>query len=145
MGACGRIISPTARLKMFIKIRGFAKGSLERCRFRFLTFLFLFFRFFLVFFPFSSILFVRFIFRKKRGDTVRELSDPRTRNHKPLAIGNHNFEIASFSRRNRNKITMSQSQNSHWAKKIAAIRNHTFVVATISGRFLDLCDASETL
>ena len=29
------------------------------------------------------------------------LSDPRNRNYKSLAIGNHNFEIASFSRRNR--------------------------------------------
>ena len=28
---------------------------------------------------------------------------------------------------------MSQSQKSHWAKKIAAIRNHTLVVATYSG------------
>ena len=37
---------------------------------------------------------------------------------------------------------MSQSQKSHWAKQIAAIRNHT---ATICGGFLDLCDASETL
>ena len=29
------------------------------------------------------------------------LSDPRNRNRKSLAIGNHNFEIESFSRRNR--------------------------------------------
>ena len=43
------------------------------------------------------------------------LSDPRNRNHKSLAIGNHNFEIASFSRRNRSKIAVSQSQQSHWA------------------------------
>ena len=64
---------------------------------------------------------------------IRELSDPRNRNHKSLAIGNHNFEVASFSRRNRSKIAVSQSQKSHWAKKIAAIRNHTLVVATYSG------------
>ena len=55
------------------------------------------------------------------------LSDPHNRNHKSLAIGNHNFEVASFSRRNRSKIAVSQSQKSHWAKKIAAIRNHTLV------------------
>ena len=73
------------------------------------------------------------------------LSDPLNRNHKSLAIGNHNFEVASFSRRNRSKIAVSQSQKSHWAKKIAAIRNHTLVVATISGGFPALGDASETL
>ena len=39
------------------------------------------------------------------------LSDPRNRNHKSLAIGNHNFEVANFSRRNRSKIAVSQSQN----------------------------------
>ena len=64
-----------------------------------------------------------------------DLSDPRNRNHKSLAIGNHNFEVASFSRRNRSKIAVSQSQKSHWAKKIAAIRNHTLVVATYFGGF----------
>ena len=74
-----------------------------------------------------------------------KLSDPRNRNHKSLAIGNHNFEVASFSRRNRSKIAVSQSQKSHWAKKIAAIRNHTLVVATYSGGFADPCGASETL
>ena len=74
-----------------------------------------------------------------------ELSDPRNRNHKSLAIGNHNFEVASFSRRNRSKIAVSQSQKSHWAKKIAAIQNHTLVVATYSGGFPDPCGASETL
>ena len=74
-----------------------------------------------------------------------ELSDPRNRNHKSLAITNHNFEVASFARRNRDKIAVSQSQKSHWAKIIAAMRNHTLVVATISGRFPDLCDASKTL
>ena len=85
-----------------------------------------------------------------RGRTCPDLSrctwdvnDPRNRNHKSLAIGNHNFEVASFSCRNRSKIAVSQSQRSHWAKKVAAIRNHTLVVATISGRFPDLCDASE--
>ena len=74
-----------------------------------------------------------------------ELSDPRNRNHKSLAIGNRNFEIASFSRRNRNKIAVSQSQKSHWAKKVAAIQNRTLVVATFSGGFPDPCGASETL
>ena len=52
---------------------------------------------------------------------------------------------ASFSRRNRSKIAVPQSQTSHWAKKIAAIRNHTLVVATYFGWFPDVCDASETL
>ena len=56
-----------------------------------------------------------------------------------------NFEVASFSRRNRSKIAMSQSQKSHWTKKIAAIRNHTLVVATYSGGFPDPCGDSETL
>ena len=37
-----------------------------------------------------------------------DLSDPRSRNHKSLAIANHNFEVASFSRRNRNKIAVLQ-------------------------------------
>ena len=72
-----------------------------------------------------------------------DLSDPRNRNHKSLAIGNHNFEIASFSRRNRSKIAVSQSQKSHSARKIAAIRNHTLVVATYFGGFADPCGASE--
>ena len=71
------------------------------------------------------------------------LSDPRNRNHKSLAIGNHIFEVASFFCRNRSKIAVSQK--SHWAKKIAAIQNHTLVVATYSGGFADPCGASETL
>ena len=75
----------------------------------------------------------------------RALSDPRNRNHKSLAISNHNFKVASFSRRNRSKIAVSQSQKSHWAKKIAAIQNHTLVVATYSGGFPDPCGSSETL
>ena len=74
-----------------------------------------------------------------------DLSDPRNRNHKSLAIGNHNFEVASFSRRNRSRIAVLQSQKSHWAKKIAAIRNHTLVVATYSGGFPDPCGESEAL
>ena len=37
-----------------------------------------------------------------------ELSGPRHRNHKSLAIANHNFEVASFSRRNRNEIAVSE-------------------------------------
>ena len=69
------------------------------------------------------------------------LSDPRSRNHKSLAIGNHNFEVASFAPRNRSvaitKIALG--------KNIAAIRNHTLVVTTIFGGFPDMCDASATL
>ena len=34
------------------------------------------------------------------------LGDPRNRNHKSLAIANHNFEVASFSRRYRSKIAV---------------------------------------
>ena len=34
------------------------------------------------------------------------LSDPHHRNHKSLAIANHNFEVASFSRRNRSEIAV---------------------------------------
>ena len=74
-----------------------------------------------------------------------KLSDPRNCNHKSLATANRNFKVASFASRNRSKIAVSQSQKSHRAKKIAAIRNHTLVVATISGGFPDLCDDSETL
>ena len=39
---------------------------------------------------------------------VVALSDPRNRNHKSLAIANHNSEVASFSRRNRNEIAVLQ-------------------------------------
>ena len=38
----------------------------------------------------------------------QNLSDPRNRNHKSLAIANHNFEVASLSRRNRNEIAVLQ-------------------------------------
>ena len=79
--------------------------------------------------PFACTLFYVFL------SETQELSDPRNRNHKSQAIGNHNFEVASFSRRNHSKIAVSQSQKSHWAKKIAAIQNHTLVVATYSGGF----------
>ena len=73
---------------------------------------------------------------RKALELIDELSDPRNRNHKSLAIGNHNFEVAGFSRRNRRKIAVSQSQKSHWAKiKIAVIQNRTLVVATYSGGF----------
>ena len=34
---------------------------------------------------------------EKVSTRSQELSDPRNRNHKSLAIGNHNFDIASFS------------------------------------------------
>ena len=64
------------------------------------------------------------------------LGDPCNRNHKSLAIGNHDFEIANFSRRNRSKIAVSQSQKIALGQKMAAIRAHTLVVATISGNFL---------
>ena len=39
---------------------------------------------------------------------LHRLSDPRNRNHKSLAIANRNFEVASFSRRNRSEIAVSQ-------------------------------------
>ena len=42
--------------------------------------------------------------------SVLSFSGSRYHNHKPLAIGNCNLEVASFSRRNRNKIVVSQSQ-----------------------------------
>ena len=35
-----------------------------------------------------------------------QLSDPRHRNHKSLAIANHNFEVTSFSRRNHSEIAV---------------------------------------
>ena len=73
---------------------------------------------------------------------TNNLSDPRNRSHKSL--WNHNFEVASFPHKNHSKIAVSQSQKSHWAKKIAAIQNHTLVVATCSGGVPDLCGASET-
>ena len=34
------------------------------------------------------------------------LSDPRHRNHKSLAIANHDFEVAKFSRTNRSEIAV---------------------------------------
>ena len=37
-----------------------------------------------------------------------QLSDPRNRNHKSLAIANRKFEVASFSRRNRSEIAVLQ-------------------------------------
>ena len=37
-----------------------------------------------------------------------KLSDPLNRNHKSLAIANHNFEVASFSCRNRNEVAVLQ-------------------------------------
>ena len=64
-------------------------------------------------------------------------------NRKRLAIITSKSH-ASFSRSNRSKIAVLQSQKLHWAQKIAAIRNRTLIVAMISGGF-DLCDASETL
>ena len=44
----------------------------------------------------------------RRGRIARSRSDPRNRNHKSLAIANHNFEVASFCRRNRNEIAVLQ-------------------------------------
>ena len=43
---------------------------------------------------------------RKTGTRVHSLSDPRNRNHKSLAIANHDFEVASFSCRNRNEIAV---------------------------------------
>ena len=52
------------------------------------------------------------------------LSDPRNRNHKSLAIANHNFEVASFSRRNRSEIAVlevcSESQWFFWVAIVVA-------------------------
>ena len=66
------------------------------------------------------------------GRICPHLSGPSGRNHKSLAIGNHNFEVASFSRRDRNQIAVSRSPKSALGQKIAAIRNHSLVVPTYS-------------
>ena len=39
-------------------------------------------------------------------ESYNKLSDPSSRNHKSLAIANHDFEVASFSRRNRSEIAV---------------------------------------
>ena len=43
-----------------------------------------------------------------RGRSETVISDPRNRDHKSLAIANRNFEVASFSRRNRNETAVLQ-------------------------------------
>ena len=71
---------------------------------------------------------------------VYYLSDPRDRNHKSLAIANRNFEVASFSRSNRNEIAvlqaLSESQWFFWVAiavasdlwvEVAAIRVTKFI------------------
>ena len=63
-----------------------------------------------------------------------KLSDPRNRNHKLLAIANRNFEVASFSHRNRNEIAVlqvfSESQWFFWVV-IAIASDLRFEVAAI--------------
>ena len=63
-----------------------------------------------------------------------DLSDPRNRNHKSLAIANRNFEVASASRRNRNEIAVlqmfSESQWFFWVA-IAVASDLRFEVAAI--------------
>ena len=54
---------------------------------------------------------------------------------KSLAIGNHNRKVASFSRRKRSKIAVVAITKIALGQKIAAIQNHTLVVATYSGGF----------
>ena len=49
---------------------------------------------------------LRTLLRSTSFKEPSKLSDPRHRNHKSLAIANHNFEVASFSRRNRNEIAV---------------------------------------
>ena len=69
------------------------------------------------------------------------LVNPRNRNHKSLANGNHNIEIASFSRRNRNvaitKIALGQKPLRFGITPLWSQR--------LFGGVPDLCDASETL
>ena len=47
---------------------------------------------------------------ENKGDG-QHLGEPRNLNHKALAIGNCNFEVARFSNRNLNKNAASQSQS----------------------------------
>ena len=69
------------------------------------------------------------------------LVNPRNRNHKSLANGNHNIEITSFSRRNRSvaitKIELGQ--------KPLRFRITPLWSQQLFGGVSDLCDASETL
>ena len=54
-----------------------------------------------------------------------QLSDPHNRNHKSLAIANHNFEVASFFRRNRSEIAVSEvfseSQWFFWVLRLQSL------------------------
>ena len=73
-------------------------------------------------------------FGEIRQNFSKNLSDPRNRNHKSLAIANHNFEVSSFSRRNRSEIAMlevfSESQWFFWFA-IAVASDLRFEVAAI--------------
>ena len=62
------------------------------------------------FLPFQTKVALLFFLRSNKNAVAHVLTDPCNRNHKSLAIGNHNFEVASFSRRIRSKIAVSQSQ-----------------------------------
>ena len=80
----------------------------------------------------------------KQDHSTSDLSDPRNRNHKSLAIGNHNFKVTSFSSRNRDKIAVSQSQKSHWAKKNHCDSESHPCSRNVFWGFPDPCGASET-
>ena len=70
------------------------------------------------------------------------LSDPRNRNHKSLAIANHNFEVASFSRRNRSEIAVLEffwSRSDFFKVAIAVASDLLFEVAAIRvTKFVDI-------
>ena len=70
----------------------------------------------------------------RRHPVIMQLVTQRYRNHKSLAIANHNFEVASFSRRNHNEIAelevFSESQWFFWVA-IAVASDLRFEVAAI--------------
>ena len=72
----------------------------------------------------------------------RNLTDPRNRNHKSLAIANRNFEVTSFCRRNRSEIAvlqvLSESQWFLWVA-IAVASGLRFEVAAIRVTKLITC------
>ena len=70
----------------------------------------------------------------ERGTPTR-LSDPRNRNHKALAIGNHNFEVASFSRGNRNKSQCHNHKNRIGPPKSRRFRITALCSQRMLGRF----------
>ena len=83
---------------------------------------------------------------EKSARSFPALSDPRNRNHKSLAIDNHNFEIASFAAEIAVKSQCRNHENRIGPKKSLRFGiTPLIVVATISGGFPDLGGASETL